>query len=60
MTSFQTAYTKETQTKWFGIKIYKLCGSKGYTYNMSVYLGRDRKRATATMTENKITQLCPD
>jgi hypothetical protein len=30
--------------KRFGIKIYKLCDSKGFTYNMSVYLGRNRKR----------------
>lgn len=22
--------------KWFGIKLYKLCDSKGYTYNMTV------------------------
>jgi hypothetical protein len=32
-----------------GTRIYKLCHSKGYTYNMSVYLGRDRKRVTATI-----------
>jgi hypothetical protein len=30
--------------KRFGINLYKLCGSKGYTYN--VYLGKDRKHAT--------------
>ena len=24
-----------------GIKIYKLCDETGYTYNMTVYLGRD-------------------
>jgi hypothetical protein len=35
--------------KWFGIKIYKLCDSKGYNYNMSVYLGKDRKHATLSM-----------
>jgi hypothetical protein len=28
--------------KCFGIKIYKLCDSKGYMYNMRVYLGKDR------------------
>jgi len=27
----------------FGIIFYKLCDSKGYTYNMTVYLGKDRK-----------------
>jgi len=26
--------------KRFGIKIYKLCNSLGYTYDMSVYLGK--------------------
>jgi hypothetical protein len=41
--------------KRFGIKIYKLCDSKGYTYNMPVYLGRDRKRATASMTTTHTT-----
>jgi hypothetical protein len=29
--------------KHFGIEIYKLCDSLGYTYNMTVYLGKDRK-----------------
>jgi hypothetical protein len=28
----------------FGIKLCRLCSSKGYTYNMTVYLGEDRKR----------------
>jgi hypothetical protein len=38
--------------KWFGIKIYKLCHSNGYTYNMTVYsyLGKDRKSATPSTT----------
>jgi hypothetical protein len=40
--------------KRFGIKIYKQCDSKGYTY-MLVYLGRDRKRATALMTATYAT-----
>jgi hypothetical protein len=29
--------------KWFGIKLYKLCDFKGYAYNMTMYLGKDRK-----------------
>jgi hypothetical protein len=41
---------KQHIAKKFGIKICKLCDSKGYTCNMSVYLGKDRKHATATMT----------
>jgi hypothetical protein len=32
------------------MKIYKLCDSLGYTYNMTMYLGKDRKLATPTMT----------
>jgi len=36
--------------KRFGIKLYKLCDSKGYTYNMTVYLGKDRKHVTPSMT----------
>jgi hypothetical protein len=26
----------------FGIKIFKLCDSTGYTYDMKLYLGKDR------------------
>jgi len=33
-----------------GIKIYKLCYSLGYTYDMSVYLGKQRQHATAQIT----------
>ena len=35
--------------KRFGIKIYKLCYSVGYTY-MSVYLGKQQQHATAQIT----------
>jgi hypothetical protein len=41
--------------KRFGIKIYKVCDSKGYTYNMSMYLGGDRKRVTASVTATHAT-----
>jgi hypothetical protein len=41
--------------KRFGIKIYKLCDSKSHTYNMSVYLGRDRKCATVSVTATHTT-----
>jgi hypothetical protein len=41
--------------KWFGIKLYKLCDSKGNTYNMTVYLGKDRKRVTPSMTATHAT-----
>src|SRR5215469_13994250 len=36
--------------KRFGIKIYKLCDSLGYTYDMSVYLGKQRQHATTQIT----------
>jgi hypothetical protein len=36
--------------KRFEIKLYNLCDSKGYTYNMTVYLGKDRKHVTSSMT----------
>ncbi|PNF36309.1 hypothetical protein B7P43_G00540 [Cryptotermes secundus] len=36
--------------KRFGIKIYKLCDSLGYTYDMTVYLGKQRQLATEEIT----------
>jgi hypothetical protein len=36
--------------KQFGIKIYKLCDALGYTYDMSVYLGKQRLLATQQMS----------
>jgi hypothetical protein len=36
--------------KRFGIKIYKLCDSLGYTYDMSVYLGKQKQLATEQIT----------
>ena len=41
--------------KQFGLKLYKLYDSKGYTYNMTVYLGKDRKRVTPSMTTTHAT-----
>jgi hypothetical protein len=41
--------------KRFGIKLYKLCDSKVYTYNMTVYLGKDRKNVTPSMTATQTT-----
>jgi len=34
----------------FGIKIYKLCDPVGYTYDMSMYLGKQRPHATVQIT----------
>jgi hypothetical protein len=36
--------------KRFGIRIYKLCDSVSYTYDMSVYSGKQRQHATAQIT----------
>jgi hypothetical protein len=36
--------------KRFGIRIYKLCDSVSYTYDMSVYLGKQWQHATAQIT----------
>ena len=43
--------------KRFGIKIYKRCDSLGYTYDMSVYLGKQRQHATAEITATYGTML---
>ena len=45
--------------KRFGIKIYKLCDSLGYTYDMSVYLGKQKQHATVqiTATHGMVLQL---
>jgi hypothetical protein len=40
----------------FGIKIYKLCDKTGYTYDMEVYIGKDRTRATTDMTTHAIVK----
>jgi hypothetical protein len=42
--------------KRFGIKICRLCDPpKGYTYDMRMYLGKDRKYVTATVTATHVT-----
>jgi len=41
--------------KRFGLKLYKLCDSKGYTYNITVYLEKDRKHVTPSMTTTHAT-----
>jgi len=43
--------------KIFGIKIYKLCDSLGYNYDMSVYLGKQRQHAAAQITATHGTVL---
>jgi hypothetical protein len=42
-----------------GIQIYKLCDMSGYTYDMDIYLGKDRTRATRDMiaTHAAVNQL---
>jgi len=41
----------------FGIKIYKLYDSLGYTYDMSMYSGKQRQHATAQTTATRGTVL---
>ena len=41
--------------KRFGIKIYKLCDKTEYTYDMTVYLGRDRQRTALYLTATHAT-----
>jgi len=45
--------------KRFGIKMFKLCDSTGYTCDMNVYLGKDRQRAAQhlTATHNTVANL---
>ena len=43
--------------KRFGIKIYKLCDETGYTYDMTVYLGKDRQRTAQHLTATHATVL---
>jgi len=45
--------------KRFGIKMFKLCDSTGYTYDMNVYLGKGRQRAEQhlTATHSTVTSL---
>jgi len=44
--------------KRFGIKIFKLCDSTGYMYDMKVYLGKDRQHVTAThVTVTELTRM---
>ena len=48
--------------KSFGIKMFKLCDSTGYTYAMNVYLGKDRQRGAQhlTATHATVTNLTRD
>jgi hypothetical protein len=48
-TATVTQYTPKKH-KQFEIKLYKLCDSKGYTYDTTVHLGKYRKRANSSLT----------
>ena len=41
--------------KCFGIKMFKLCDSTGYTYDLNVYLGKDTQRAEQHLTATHAT-----
>jgi hypothetical protein len=45
------------KNKRFGIRIYKLCDSVSYTYDTSVYLGKQWQHATAQITSTYGTVL---
>jgi len=49
----------QKKRKHFGIKMFKLCNSTGYTYDMNVYLGKGRQRAEQhlTATHSTVTSL---
>jgi hypothetical protein len=46
-----------TKHKRFGIKLYKLCDKLGYTFDMSVYLGKQKKNADKGITPTHGTVL---
>lgn len=41
--------------KGFGIKMFKLCNSTGYTFDMKVYLGKERQHVAHDVTTAHIT-----
>jgi len=49
---FLTVYTQETQTFW-DQNLH--CYETGYTYDMTVYLGRDRQRTAQRLTATHAT-----
>ena len=47
--------TYQTKRKRFGIKMFKLRDPTRYTYDMKVYLGKDRQRTTQHVTATHAT-----
>jgi hypothetical protein len=41
--------------KRFGVKIYKFCDETGYSYDMTVYLGRDKQLTVQHLTATHAT-----
>ncbi|KAF2905975.1 hypothetical protein ILUMI_00206 [Ignelater luminosus] len=41
-------YRKDKRHITFGIKMYKLCTSRGYTYNLKIYCGKTREESAST------------
>ncbi|CAH1998284.1 unnamed protein product [Acanthoscelides obtectus] len=41
----------------FGIKIFKLCGDGGYTYNMKIYCGKESKRDGVSVADKVVFEL---
>lgn len=44
----------------YGIKVYKLCTGNGYTWNMTVYVGRDSVDGEYSASENVVMKLTKD
>jgi hypothetical protein len=54
---FRQYIPKKTKHKQFGIKLYKLCDKFGYTFDMSVYLGKQKNNADTDITPTHGTVL---
>jgi hypothetical protein len=53
MVIYNSLYLKKR--KRFGIKMFKLCDSTGYTYDMKLYLRKDRQRTAEHVTKTHAT-----
>ena len=48
-------YIQKKKRKRFGMKILNLCDATGYTYDMKLYLGKDRQRTAQHVTATHAT-----
>jgi len=52
---FKQCIPKNKKSKRFSIITFRLCDSIGHTYDMKVYLGKDRQRTAQHVTANHVT-----